>query len=38
MQAVTSVQQPCSNLSKYPETSRKASMSKYGDLQAFCKL
>jgi hypothetical protein len=32
------VQQPCSNPSKYPETLRKAPYSKYGDLQAFCKL
>jgi hypothetical protein len=35
---VTLVQQPCSNLSKYPETLRKAPMSKYGALQVFCKL
>jgi hypothetical protein len=28
----------CSNLSKYPAAFRKAPMSKYGDLQAFCKL
>jgi hypothetical protein len=32
------VQQPCSNLSKYPETLRKASTRKYSDLQVFCKL
>jgi hypothetical protein len=32
------VQQPCSNPSKSPETLRTAPYSKYGDLQAFCKL
>jgi hypothetical protein len=35
---VTSVQQPCSNPSKSPETLRNAPMGKYGNLQAFCKL
>ena len=35
---VTSVQQPCSNPSKSPETLRNAPMVKYGNLQAFCKL
>jgi hypothetical protein len=31
------VQQPCSNLSKYPEIPGKAQAQKYLDLQLFCK-
>src|SRR5215216_5789101 len=38
MQAVTSVQQPCSNPSKSPEMLGKASKQKYDRLQEFCKL
>jgi hypothetical protein len=40
MQAVTSVQQPCSNPSKSPEMLRKrnALVQEYGYLQAFCTL
>jgi len=38
MQAVISVQQPCSNPSKSPEMLGNASTQKYGDLQAFCTL
>src|SRR5215212_10677425 len=38
MQAVTSVQQPCSNPSKYPETPGKATTQKYGYFQVLCKL
>jgi hypothetical protein len=38
MQALTSVQQPCSNPSKYPEMSRNVFEAKYVYLQAFCKL
>jgi hypothetical protein len=37
MQALPSVQQPCSNPGKSPEMSRKASLSEYLHLQAFCK-
>src|SRR5215203_4138752 len=36
MQAVTSVQQPCSNPSKSPDTSRKVLSSEYRHLQGFC--
>jgi hypothetical protein len=36
MQAVTAVQQPCSNPSKSPETSRKVLSSEYRHLQGFC--
>jgi hypothetical protein len=38
MQAVTSVQQPCSNPSKSPEMPRNALVQKYGYLQEFCTL
>ena len=38
MRALTSVQQPCSNPSKYPEMSRNALVQKYGYLQVFCTL
>jgi hypothetical protein len=37
MQAVTPVQQPCSNPSKSPEMQRNALVQKYDDLQQFCK-
>ena len=38
MQALTSVQQPCSNPSKSPERLRNAPTQKCGDFQQFCKL
>jgi hypothetical protein len=38
MQTVTSVQQPCSNPSKYSDMLGKASKQKYSCLQLFCKL
>src|SRR5215211_245360 len=38
MQAVISVQQPCSNPSKYPEMPRNALVQEYGYLQGFCTL
>jgi hypothetical protein len=38
MQALMSVQQPCSNPSKYPEMPGNVSLQEYGNLQAFCKL
>jgi hypothetical protein len=38
MQALTSVQQPCSNPSESPEILRKVPISKYYDLQVFCTL
>ncbi len=38
MQALPTVQQPCSNPGKSPEISGKAVTQKYRNLQAFCKL
>src|SRR5215217_650788 len=38
MQALTSVQQPCSNPNTCPEMPGDALTQKYGNLQAFCNL
>jgi hypothetical protein len=38
MQALPSVQQPCSNPSKHPEMLGNVLQAKYGYLQEFCKL
>src|SRR5919107_1298392 len=38
IQALSYVQQPCSNPSKSPEMLRKVPKQKYDDLQVFCKL
>jgi hypothetical protein len=38
VECASGVQQPCSNLGKYPENSGKASRKEYPDLQGFCKL